>query len=252
MADKGSKSGFVRLLAVPLVAAGFALGLVIAATHLVQGVSPEPFQPTAIVWADRVFATPHQFDVWLRSRGSSYKLWAAHHPTLAQRLKRPPARTASGPRDSGRQLAVAEPQSTRVDTPALPIFILITASLGLLALFVVVRTRVQRPAWSAARKPRLPSMPRRVAVRRPPWVRAKASTLAGLVVHSVTETRSDLGARLAHRRLGSLDRNGETLTAIDRMPIRYVVRKSLPDLAFYATAALLACVLGASIALYLN
>jgi hypothetical protein len=40
-------------------------------------------QPTAVVWAGRVFPTQHDLAAWLRSRGASYDAWVAAHPDAA-------------------------------------------------------------------------------------------------------------------------------------------------------------------------
>jgi hypothetical protein len=40
-------------------------------------------QPSAIVWADRVFTSSHALKVWLRDHGVSYNAWVAAHPRSA-------------------------------------------------------------------------------------------------------------------------------------------------------------------------
>jgi hypothetical protein len=37
-------------------------------------------QPTSVAWGDRVFSSPHKLEIWLRSRGVSYKAWVRRHP----------------------------------------------------------------------------------------------------------------------------------------------------------------------------
>jgi len=242
------------------MAAGFAFALVTAATKLVEGGSPEALQPTAVVWADRVFANRHQFDVWLTSRGSSYETWASRHPGVAQRLDRSRRSVASPSDDSRRQLAATKPGSTGADTSPLAIGILIAATLGILGLFVVVRTRGKAPpvrAMRVAQSARSSVMPRRPTRRPMRSMRKNAFAFAGLVAQSAIAVRSDWGARIEHRhRLDPQDLEEETPSAIARrMAVRRTmrrVRRSLPEIALYATGTLLACVLGASIALYLN
>ena len=73
----------MRLFFVPLAVAGFAFGLVTAATELTKGPVPEAARPTSIVWADRVFSSRRELTVWLKARGVTYKTWAALHPTAS-------------------------------------------------------------------------------------------------------------------------------------------------------------------------
>jgi hypothetical protein len=60
-------------------------------------------------------------------------------------------------------------------------------------------------------------------------------------------------ARLEHRRTGSREELGEGRSLdCQRTRLRERVHRNLPELAMYATCVVLACVIGASIALYLN
>jgi hypothetical protein len=240
------------------MAAGFAFALVSAATKLVEGGPPETVQPTAVVWADRVFATRHQFDVWLTDRGASYETWASRHPGVAQRLDRTP-RVASPSADPKRELAATKPASAPADKSTLAIGILVAATLGLFGLFAVVRMR-----------PKL-TLPRRLIPRRAPSsivprgltrhplraVRENAFAFAGLVAQSAVAVRTDWGTRIEHRRRVDTPYLEEETPAPTgrRLAVRRTLRRArrwLPEIALYATGALLACVLGASIALYLN
>jgi hypothetical protein len=49
-----------------------------------------PGRPSAIVWANRVFASSGQLRRWLRSRGASYGAWEARYPAAAAVLERRP------------------------------------------------------------------------------------------------------------------------------------------------------------------
>jgi hypothetical protein len=51
--------------------------------------------PNAIVWADRVFGSERELATWLRSRGGSYRDWAANHPGLYRILAHKPAAPAT-------------------------------------------------------------------------------------------------------------------------------------------------------------
>ncbi len=46
--------------------------------------------PTSVVWADRVFASPHALGRWLSARRQTYEGWAALHPQGAAILTHQP------------------------------------------------------------------------------------------------------------------------------------------------------------------
>lgn len=66
-----------------------AVGIMTAAERIV-GTDPikSSIEPTAFVWADRVFSSKGAFDGWLRSRGSTYVQWATRHPAAAATVER--------------------------------------------------------------------------------------------------------------------------------------------------------------------
>ena len=72
---------FVVLALAPLVA--FAA---VGAGRLVDEPGPSRWQ-TNLVWADRVFVSPAQFERWLAARGRSYPKWAEVHPGAVARLE---------------------------------------------------------------------------------------------------------------------------------------------------------------------
>ena len=76
---------------VALVAAVAPWLFVIRTIERAQPVTSLDVRATAVVWADRVFASPSELGTWLRSRGASYDDWAAAHPADAAALERRPA-----------------------------------------------------------------------------------------------------------------------------------------------------------------
>jgi hypothetical protein len=66
-----------------------AVGIMTAGERIV-GTDPvkSSIEPTAFVWADRVFSSKPAFDSWLRSRGSTYVQWATRHPAAAATVER--------------------------------------------------------------------------------------------------------------------------------------------------------------------
>ena len=56
----------------------------------VQPIAPPKIQPTAIVWANRVFSDPGSLRRWLHRRGLSYAAWSSKHPEQAAILEHRP------------------------------------------------------------------------------------------------------------------------------------------------------------------
>jgi hypothetical protein len=77
----------VRVAFILTLAAGFAFGLVAVGANLVGRAVPDVQQPTAVVWADRVFTSRHDLALWFAARGSNYGVWAIRHPALARRFE---------------------------------------------------------------------------------------------------------------------------------------------------------------------
>ena len=96
--------GSKRLLVVALVAVA-AVPWVFVVRTLKDAKPPavRSTRPTSVVWDNRVFGSQHALATWLRSRGASYKKWAAAHPEL-ERILNPGAAPA--------------PQTTRAAAPA--------------------------------------------------------------------------------------------------------------------------------------
>jgi hypothetical protein len=62
-----------------VVVAAVTWGMVVRTLRSVQSVAPVT-KPHSVVWGDRVFGSPAELAVWLRSRGGSYAVWRAAHP----------------------------------------------------------------------------------------------------------------------------------------------------------------------------
>jgi hypothetical protein len=78
-----------RVIAQFILPALVAVGIMTAGERIV-GTDPikSSIEPTAFVWADRVFSSKRVFDSWLRSRGSTYVQWATRHPAAAATVER--------------------------------------------------------------------------------------------------------------------------------------------------------------------
>jgi hypothetical protein len=130
----------VRILFIPLAAAGFAFGLVTAAIALIGDPSQAAERPTALVWADRVFSTKQGFAAWLESRGGTYEAWADRHPAAVAVLD-PEARTAAAPTHSTplRRTAATRALHGASGDSGVAIGLIVGSVLGLLALLLMVR-----------------------------------------------------------------------------------------------------------------
>jgi len=249
----------MRILVILVLTPAFAAGVVAGAVGLVGRDVPVAQQPTTLVWGDRVFASRHDFAVWLESRGASYKIWAKRHPAAAG---------VFAPRSGRRFAAAAEARSAEVAssrerrTQAGRAALLAATLLAIVLAIAALRPRLRRvniaiqlPRRSrhvgtgdTVRKPRL----RRhaaIALRPRPGsmsLRAPAANtlrqLRGLAVRERWNGVAGLalaGAEQVHAGAGAV-------------VVRRLLRRYLPTIAFYGISALLALALGASIALYLN
>jgi hypothetical protein len=70
----------------------------------------------SLVWGDRVFSSQTAMRRWLRSRGASYDVWLAAHPTGAAVLAHKPP-TAAAPPKARVQSAAAKSISTLQQSP---------------------------------------------------------------------------------------------------------------------------------------
>lgn len=84
----------MRIVALLTVPCAVALVFALAASQLAGGRAKPPASAhaQAIVWNNRVFFDREELAKWLRSRGASYDVWAAHHPQpTSTTLVTPPA-----------------------------------------------------------------------------------------------------------------------------------------------------------------
>lgn len=254
----------MRVFLVPLLAAGFAFGLATAATELTKGSTPAPPSPTSIVWSGRVFSSTHELTVWLRARGVNYETWAAQHPTAASVLEPSRRNRASSAANSTRQAAGDASKTLAIVALAASVF-------GILMLLVASRAKsAQRTRRRRVRAAARPSRPRRAtgAVASPFAARHSARTIGTQIATKsrrpigMSPSLVTLGPRLRRRlRIGlpllfAGHREPSTLDAEaaehDSIVAREVLRQFAPDLGLYVASGLLACVVGISIALYLN
>jgi hypothetical protein len=254
--------GGVRLIFVPLAAAGFAFGLATAATKLIKAEPTFTPAPTSIVWADRVYSTKHDLSAWLKSRGATYEVWSARHPGDAQILERsgPPTPTApAAPSAPARQTGSAPSQS---DHMTLAIGVVIGSLLGLIALLTAVRFRrlqfagrtqsVPASRRLTLRRRRAGLVPRSVIARLGAgWRSSSRGAWAGLSA-TVAASRgawAELEARVGTRH--RIDGGAGTVEYAAALSSQ-AIRRHVPEIAWCLTVLLLALVIGASIALYLK
>jgi hypothetical protein len=254
----------VRVFLVPLLAAGFAFGLATAATELTKGPTRAPPSPTSIVWSGRVFSSTRGLTVWLRARGVTYETWAAQHPTSASVLETKGGSVASSPGSSTKRAAGDASKTLAIVALAASVF-------GILMLLVASHTKsAQRARKRRVRAVARPSRPRRAtgAVASPFAAKHSPRTIGTQIATKsrrpigMSPSPVTLGPRLRRRlRTGvpllfAGHREPTTLDAEaaehDSIVVREVLRQFAPDLGLYVASGLLACVVGISIALYLN
>jgi hypothetical protein len=252
----------VRVILTALAVPGFALGLATAAGELMRREAPAYGQPTSIVWADRVYSNKHDLATWLRARGASYETWAARHPA--------PAAVLDGRR--ARKLASAPPRSADSRQPVLAMGVLLASMLGLLALTMVLREWL--PRVTLARSVR--AAPRRAQPRVPDGTAEPASPSVSKALVAEGSPSGSVGfagrvgwssggatiARLVdasravahHARVGFERRFRRSAATVEYESLlaRTSLRRYASDIALYAASVLLAVVIGASLALYLN
>jgi hypothetical protein len=92
----------------------------VAVVRQIRNARPAPvsaIQPTAVIWADRVFTSRSALDLWLRSRGASYVGWARAHRGASRVFEPGGAAVASA--HGGRPSAVFKPPAaTSTNTSA--------------------------------------------------------------------------------------------------------------------------------------
>ena len=232
----------VRVFVVPLLAAGFALGLATAATELTNGPAPERASPTSIVWSGRVFTSSSELTAWLKGRGATYETWAALHPTASSILVTKSPNVVSSPSNPTEQ-AVGDASRT------LAVVALAASVLGILMLLVASRAKSQRTRKEHVR-----------AVTGPTG--ARLATRSRRTMSRWSAPRVTLGPRLRRGlRVGLppflAGHRGRNTVGAEAAPYysvlpREALRQLAPDIGLYVASALLACVVGISIALYLN
>jgi hypothetical protein len=239
----------VRVLVVPLLAAGFAFGLATAATELANGPGPQATPPTSVIWSDRVFSSRHELAVWLQARGAAYETWAALHPG-ARSVLEPERRTvASAGSSSSADAAVPADSTSRT----LAIVALAASVLGIFSLTVVARAKSMRRVRRRASAPSRRAQARTAGTKLRTRSRRPVSQAASFVTFG-SRLRRRMRDGLPLPLLGARERNtveAKTLE-LDSILVRESLRQYAPDLGLYVASALLACVVGISIALYLN
>jgi hypothetical protein len=258
----------VRVLLVPLLAAGFAFGLATAATELTKGPAPVAASPTSIVWSGRVFSSRGELTVWLRARGVTYEQWAALHPTASSILSTKSRKMASSQSDGAAGAPTVPSEST---SRTMAIVALAASVLGILTLLVASRARLAQRAWR--RRVRVEKRPRgsRLASEavKPPFPAKRVARTAGTLLATKSRLaigtsaplvalgprlRRGLRAGLPLLLAGQRERNTVDAEAAERDSIlaREALRQFAPDLWLYVASGLLACVVGITIALYLK
>jgi len=99
-----------------------------------------PATSGTIVWAGRVFTTPHQLEAWLKSRGVDYRRWVARHPRAAAGQRRPEP-VAPSRQDSVKKIVVI--------TRAVVITLLALVGYLMLPFRLSIRRLARRPRFSA-------------------------------------------------------------------------------------------------------
>lgn len=172
--------------------------------HRLSADRPPTAQPTALVWAGRVFVDSASLDRWLHARGSSYEVWATRHPRLAWTTEPKPV--------------TPQVEATRPGTGHL-----MAGGLLALAAGVVLALTVANPPRGLVR----------LASRRGPpalaWRGSLGRSEAVVAVRATPTSRFITGARAAP---------GQAAYALHR------VRRNHPQLGWYAAGGLLAAAVG--------
>jgi hypothetical protein len=125
--------------ATALVASCAVLALVATTVGAEQAQRTPPVKSGTIIWAGRVFTTPRQLELWLRSRGVDYSQWVDRHPGAAVAQRRPepvvPQRS-----DSARRVVVI--------TRAIVVTLLVIVGYLMLPVRLSFRRLIRRPRFS--------------------------------------------------------------------------------------------------------
>lgn len=273
-------------LAVP----GFALGLATAVGEFTRGDVPVHGQPSSLVWGDRVYSNKQDLAVWLRSRGASYQKWAGRHPAAAEILEGSRTRTvANRPKRAQSARLAATPDRAAESHTMLAIGLVLASTLGLAALAVSVRARRPRmaPAHPSPHRRAEARHDERRGWDKPASRRMPSAVWLEKLRTASGEARAAFGSRVRHsaaavgheslvvrkhlrspgtgrlkelwtasrearaavgRRVGQSAAAGGHESSFAREYLRYHAR----DVALYVASVLLAIVVGASLALYMN
>ena len=216
--------------------------------------------PTSLVWSDRVFSEKRDFAAWLRARGVRYKAWAANHPAARSILEPAAGRRLAKPAGTPtRESADDAAKAGESRQTMLAVGVVAASLLGILGLLMLVRSRAGSLVFALprARLPRprapdprpLPSFGLLTATRA--W-RPRFRSLGAQASGAARALRPLGGVALAVSiRRAAKDAETEPVS-YDRLLLRHALKRHRPDLVLYATSTLLACVIGASIALYLK
>jgi hypothetical protein len=262
----------VRVLAVIVLAPAFALGAVAGAVGIVGEPVKQTQRPDSLVWAERVFPSRHSFETWLQARGASYATWAQRHSSAAVIFDG----------NDERQLAEASPAPTK-STKGHSLLVALVAGASLVLLFALNGLRSRRPRLTPRRAPRraaktlvLPRPRLRVLAKgASAWPSLATSAAAAMrLPSSFAATLHDgLTARRSRQVLPTLAprtpgasawpsfatsaaaavrRQSALLATVHDGLTARRIRHLLPTIAFYAISVVLAVVIGASVAIYLQ
>ena len=213
----------MKLLAAALILpAIIAFGIATFETRVLVG--PGSNKPTpGIVWDNHTFTTRAEFARWLRSHGTSYRVWARRHPSLSG--VEPSRVTQQSSKIAKAQGARQKPSIWGLDRLGG-----LVAVFGVLALGIVFVRRGRRPG---SIRPRTQGLDR--AVRR-------------------ASTATERVARLTLRQAGVMAlRFGGLLASADVVARRNLsARRNQSELAWYLATAVLAAGVAVVLAVWLN
>jgi hypothetical protein len=281
-------TGSMRLLLILFVVPAFALGLVVGATRVVGKPNAPTAQPTSLIWAGRVFTSGQDLNTWLKSRGSSYEQWAAHHPGLATTFP------LSSKRPVAKEAVAADGRNQPGWWNVLLVGLVIGSGVTLLLCFLEQRRptiRTRRPVSTRDVQVTSPAIDG-AGIVAPPLLMKVSRALGREAPEQTTPAIQDslpepVGVEVAANlvpavdRIGAVRRSWQTLSmrfariapgavqrsraaavrhpwsgraaAVVRHPLsRRMRRHYLPRIAFYAAAIVLAFAIGAAVSSYLN
>lgn len=212
--------------------------------HRLSEERPPLIRPTAVVWANRVFADRNALQTWLEARGGSYDAWAFRHPKLAwPGVERT---TYASPQ------TVANARATGDHTTRLLIGALLALAAG-----VVLAVLVASPPYGLVRAARRRAPPRLSLPTRARAPSAARPTLSGVLVSARRGITggSAIGVSTARGALVAVPRGTGRRTASRIIEAVHLalpeaalavqrVRYKHPELGWYLAAMLLAGAVG--------